>query len=260
MWAIDETPTTDQSPPNSAPPKDLVFSAEGIQKAEPVVLASESDDDGQTLTLVWEVELILHRPRFRVAQPSIILIPSAIVNAPEQDENEDNGDLTPFQPLEANVLEPMRFIPGFKDNPPYLAASRLERVLPVTARHKQRFHVQHVPSRRHKAVPVTMSRIRYQKVNTSSAMASTIALLDMDMIPFVQIDATIRHVDLSLKNGRTESLMPGFLPMQCRSGDCLTFLHRLYQSQDPNLAPGIGLTNPNIDLLTIVIKIDISHE
>jgi hypothetical protein len=235
----------------------LVFSADGIQKAEPIVLASESADGGQTLTLVWEFEIVLNRPRFRAPQLSIILIPSAVVSALQQDENEEAGDLTPFQPLEANILEPMRCMPGLKGNPPYLAASRLERVLPVTVTHKHRTHIQHVPSRRHKAVPATMTRIRYQKVNNFSVTPSTIALLDMDVIPFVQIDATIRQVDLSLKNGRTDSLMPGFLPMQCRSGDCVTFLYRLHQTQDPNLAPGVGLSNPNIDVLSIIIRLDI---
>ncbi|KIW31253.1 uncharacterized protein PV07_02916 [Cladophialophora immunda] len=151
----------------------------------------------------------------------------------------------------------MRFLPGLKDNPPYLAASRLERVLPMTAAHKQRVHLQHVPSRRHRAVPATMSRIRYQKVNTSATTPATVALLDMDIIPFVRVDATIEHVDLSLKNGRTESLMPGFLPMQAHSGDCITFLYRLHQKQGPNRAPGFGLANPNIDVLSIVIRLAI---
>ncbi|KIW67876.1 hypothetical protein PV04_07091 [Phialophora macrospora] len=257
VWAVDETSSTEQSPPPSTPPKDLVFSADGIQNAEPIVLASESAEGGQTLTLVWEFEIVLNRPRFRAPQLSIILIPSVVVNSLQQDENEETGDLTPFQPLEANILEPMRCMPGLKDNPPYLAASRLERVLPVTVAHKHRTHIQNVPSRRHKAVPATMTRIRYQKVNNFSVTPSTIALLDMDVIPFVQIDATIRQVDLSLKNGRTESLMPGFLPMECRSGDCLTFLYKLHQTQDPNLAPGIGLSNPNVDVLSIIIKLDI---
>ncbi|EXJ59265.1 hypothetical protein A1O7_06697 [Cladophialophora yegresii CBS 114405] len=257
VWAVDETSGSEQSPRPSAPPKDLVFSAEGIEKTEPIVLATESADGGQSLTLVWESQIVLNRPRFRVPQLSIILIPSAIVNGLQQDLTEEAGDLTPFQPLEANILEPMRLIPGLKDNPPYLAASRLERVLPVTAIHKHRTHIQHVPSRRRRAVPATMTRIRYHKINNVSVTPSTIALLDMDIIPFVQIDATIRQVDLSLRNGRTGSLMPGFLPMQCRSGDCLTFLYKLHQTQDSNLAPGIGLSTRNVDVLSIVIKLDI---
>ena len=257
VWAVDESPNNEQNPSTTPPPKDLIFSAEVDQAKEPTVLASESASDGQTLTLVWEVEIVLHRPRFRVPQPSIILIPLAVVKPPPQDEDEDNGDLPPFQPLEANVLEPMRFITGFKENPPYLAASRLERVLPVTAVHKPRIHIPHVPSRRHRSMPVTMARIRYQKINNFSTTPSTIALLDMDMVPFVQIEATIQQIDLALKNGRTESLMPGFLPMQCRSGDCLTLMYKLHQNQDPNLTPGLGITNPNIDLLSILIKLDV---
>jgi hypothetical protein len=257
VWAIDESHNNEQTPPATAPPKDLVYTADDIQKKEPLVLASESAEGTQTLTLVWEVEITLHRPRFRVPQPSIILIPSAAVEAPATDDSAQDGDLVAFQPLEANVLEPMRFIPGFSDNPPYLAASRLERVIPVTAPQKPRIHIQHVPSRRHKAVPATMARIRYQKISNFSPVPSTIGLLDMEIIPFIHVDATVKHVELSLKNGWTESLMPGFLPMACQSGDSLTFIHRLHQNPDLNLAAGVGFTNPNVDILTIVIHLDV---
>ncbi|KIX95129.1 uncharacterized protein Z520_09045 [Fonsecaea multimorphosa CBS 102226] len=257
VWAIEESPGNEQNTPNAAPPRDLVYSAESIQKNEPIVLASETANRGQTLTLVWEIEILLNRPRFRVPQPAIILIPSATVTAPQRDEIDKNDDLKPFQPLEANALEPMRFLPGLRDSPPYLAASRLERVLPMTTTHRHRVHLQHVPSRRHRAVPATMSRIRYQKVNAYTTTPATVALLDVDIIPFVRVAATIEHVDLSLKNGSTETLMPGFLPMQARSGDCITFLYRLHQKLGPNRTPGFGLVNPNIDVLSIGIRLAI---
>ncbi|OAP54506.1 hypothetical protein AYL99_10954 [Fonsecaea erecta] len=257
VWAIEESTGNEQNTPNATPPKDLVYSADSIQKNEPMVLASETAARGQTLTLVWEIEIILNRPRFRSPQPAIILIPSATINPPQRDEIDKNDNLKPFQPLEANALEPMRFLPGLKDNPPYLAASRLERVLPMTTTHMHRVHLQHVPSRRHSAVPATMSRIRYQKVNAFSTTPATIVLLDMDIIPFVRVDATIEYVDLSLKNGSTEPLMPGFLPMKTRSGDCITFLYRLHQKISPNRAPGFGPVNPNVDVLSIVIRLAI---
>ncbi|OAL30929.1 hypothetical protein AYO20_08514 [Fonsecaea nubica] len=255
VWAVEESPGNEQNASGAAPPKDLVYTAEAIQKNEPMVLASETTTSGQTLTLVWEIEISLNRPRFRLPQPAIILIPSATITAPQRDETDKNDDLAPFRPLEANVLEPMRFLPGWRQNPPYLAASRLERVLPMTATHKHRVHLQHVPSRRHRAVPATMSRIRYQKVNTFTTAPTTVALLDIDIIPFVRVDATIEHIDLSLKNGRTESLMPGFLPMHARSGDCVTFLYRLYQNSDPDRHPGFGFANPNIDVLSIMLRL-----
>ncbi|KAK5360547.1 hypothetical protein LTR20_002488 [Exophiala xenobiotica] len=257
VWAIEESAGSD--PPNSSttPTKDLVFSHEAIQKNEPLVLASQSADSGRILTLIWEIEIALRRPRFRIAQPSIVFIPSATITAPEQDEHEKVEDLTPFQPLEANVLEPMRFIPGLQQNPPYLAASRLERVLPVTATHRQRLHIQHVPSRRYKAVPAAIARIRYNRLNTFSPLPANIALLDIEIIPFVQVKATVDRVDLSLKSGRVESLMPGFLPIQCQSGDCLTLIHNLHQDPNTNSSPFLSLANPNIDVLSIKIGMSI---
>ncbi|KIW99710.1 uncharacterized protein Z518_11123 [Rhinocladiella mackenziei CBS 650.93] len=257
VWAIDELSSNDPSAPPTTPPKDLVFSAERIQKNEPMVLASQSTDSSQTLTLIWEVEIVLNRPRFRVPQPAIIFIPSATIGASPPDENKQDGDLTPFQPLEPNVLEPMRLIPGLHDNPPYIAASRLQRTLPVPAAHKPRIHIPHVPSRRHRAVPATIARLRYNKVNAPSASPANVAILDMEIIPFVQVDAAIEHVDLTPKNGRAESLMSGFLPMPCRSGDCLTFMYKLHQATDPNLSLGIGFANTNVDELSIKIRLSV---
>lgn len=257
VWAIEESAGSDPPVPRAAPTKDLVSSHEAIQQSEPLVLASQSADSGRTLSLIWEIEIALHRPRFRIAQPSIVFVPSATITAPEQDENEKVEDLAPFQPLEANVLEPMRFIPGLQHNPPYLAASRLERVLPVTATHRQRLHIQHIPSRRYKAVPAAIARIRYNRLNAFTPLPTNIALLDIEIIPFVQVKATVDSVDLSLKSGRVESLMPGFLPMQCQSGDCLTFIHKLHQDLNINSSPILSLSNPNIDVLSIKIQISI---
>ncbi|KAI1615985.1 TRAPP trafficking subunit Trs65-domain-containing protein [Exophiala viscosa] len=253
VWAIDDSVSNGPATVASTPQRDLIFSHEAIQKNEPLVLASQSTDSDRDLTLIWEIEIALHRPRFRVSQPSIVFVPSATVSS-FQDHHQNPADLTPFRPLEANVLEPMRFIPGLQRNPPYLAASRLERVLPVTATHKQRYHIAHVPSRRYRAVPAAIARVRYQRVNTLIPTPTNIALLDVEIVPFVQIDASVQDVHLDLKHGRAESIMPEFFPMQCQSGECLTFIHKLHQ--DINTAE-IPLANPNIDVLSVKIQLQV---
>ncbi|KIW36963.1 uncharacterized protein PV06_10862 [Exophiala oligosperma] len=255
-WALDDSVGNELPANPSTPARDLISSYEGIQENEPLVLASQSGDNGRTLTLVWEIHVSLNRPRFRVPQPAIVLIPSATISAQQQDEHRRDDDLTPFQPLEANLLEPMRFIPGFQQNPPYLAASRLERVLPLTATHKSRFHIQHVPSRRHKAVPAAIARIRYNRINASSPLPTNIALLDIEIIPFVQINATVEAVELALKNGRVEPIMPDFLPIQCHSGDCVTLIHKLQQDLSTSDSPVVSV-NPNIDVLSIKVRLSV---
>lgn len=263
VWAIDESSSNEQTAPativpSPAPPsKDLVFSYEAVQKDEPFVLASQSTNSQRTLTLVWEIYIVLSRPRFRVYQPSILFKPSATITAPPQDASAGNEDLAPYQPLESNILEPMRFIPGLAKNPPYLAASRLERVMPIAATHRPRIHISHVPPRKHRAVPATIARIRYNRVNTFHPSFVNLASLDMEIIPFVQITASVESVDLSLRSGRTESLMPGFLPVQCRSGDCVVFLHKLHQEADAKRLTTTRLVNPNIDVLSIKIRLQI---
>lgn len=253
VWAIDDSVSSGPANVPASPPKDLVFSYDAIQKNEPLVLASQSTDSDRTLTLIWEIEFALHRPRFRVSQPTVIFMPSATVSSLE-DESQGSADLTPFQPLEANVLEPMRFIPRLHQNPPYLAASRLERVLPVTATHKQRFHIPHVPSRRYRAVLAAIARVRYHRVNTLLPTSTNIALLDVEIVPFVQIEAFVQDVTLSLRSGRAESIMPEFLPMRCQSGECLTFIHKLHQDINAAESP---LANPNIDVLSVKIRLQI---
>ncbi|EXJ82154.1 hypothetical protein A1O1_08223 [Capronia coronata CBS 617.96] len=256
VWALDDSANngTDTAPP----PKDLVFSVENIQETEPLVLANQSRDSGHSLTLVWEVELTIHRPRFRASQASIILVPSAVVTAADEVENDQHTDLAPFQPLDSNILEPMRLIPGMEKAPPYLAASRLERVLPTPSRPKPRIHIAQVSSRRHRAVSAVVARIHYSKVNTFSPSMTNLALLDIEVIPYIPVELVVEHIDLVLRHGRTESLMPVFLPLQCRPGDCVTFMYRLTQAQslDADMPLG-GAVNPNIDILSIKICLEV---
>lgn len=257
-WAFDDPGANDPSTALNSPSREHVISADGFQAHEPIVLASQSADHEKTLTLVWEVEIILSRPRSRNAQQSLVFIPSGVVNTPQHDEDDPNRDLPPFQPLEANILEPMRSMAGPGENAPYLAVSRLERVLPVAQSHRHRTHIGHVHPRRWKAVPAAIARVRYNKSHTHTVVPTNIALLDMEIIPFVQVEGTVEQVEISLKNGESQSLMPGFLPMQCRSGDCLTFMHQLQQFTQPTSYPNLGLMNPNIDLLSIKIVLRIS--
>lgn len=253
VWAFDDSPSVDPSTPLPSPARELVTSVEGIQKTEPIVLASQSADRGQILTLVWAVDVLLIRPRARVSHPVIVLNPSASVSSATQDDDGQPQDLSPGQPLETNVLEPMRFIPGLQNNPPYLAASRLQRVLPIPTSHRHRLHIGHVSPRRHKAVPAAIARLRYNKFHTNSPSPTNIALLDMEIIPFVQIEATIEEVHIALTNGDVEPLMPSFLPMQCQSGDCVTFMYKLHQALNVGPNPAVGLLNPNIDLISVKI-------
>ncbi|EXJ77337.1 hypothetical protein A1O3_09563 [Capronia epimyces CBS 606.96] len=257
VWAFDDS-VRNELDAAAPPPKDLVFTLENIQENEPIVLASQSPDRGQTLTLIWEVELAINRPRLRTSQTSIVLVPSGIITAAEEGENGQNTDLTPFQPLDSNVLEPMRLIPGLDRTPPYLAASRLERVLPVASRSKPRIHIPQVPSRRHRAVPAVIARVHYSKLSTFSPSMTNLALLDIEIIPYIPVEAVVEHIDLVLGNGRTESVMPEFLPMHCRSGDCLTFMYKLYQGMDSGVPLARAVVNPNVDILSIKVRVEVT--
>lgn len=257
VWTVDDS-ASNETYPAALSAKDLVFFLENIQGNEPIILASQSSESGQTLTLVWEIELAINRPRFRASQTSIILIPSAIVTAADETTDKQNTDLIPFQPLDSNILEPMRLIPGLEHTPPYLATSRLERVLPVPSRTKPRIHIPQVPSRRHRAVPAMIARIHYSKSSTRTPPMSNLAMLDLELIPYIPLKAVVENIDLGLRSGRIESLMPASLPMHCRSGDCLTFMFRLSQALEPSNPMGGGVVNPNVDILSIQLRVVIT--
>jgi len=264
VWVVDESPVSEPDNGHNGSAKDLVFSVDVPLKEEPIVLARHLTENGggQPLTLMWEVGISLHRPRFKVPQPSVVLVPSATVMPRKAANHAAEEDLRPFEPLEANVLEPMRTMSNLGDSgPPYLALSRLERVLPPPAPEEEKLPIRSVTARHYKVVPAAISRMRYTKVNTFAPKSSTIASLDVEIIPFVQLEATVEELDMSLKSGRAESLMPGFLPMQCRSGDCLTFLYKLQPASEIDLdylsSPPLSLasSNTNIDVLSVKIRV-----
>ncbi|EHY56233.1 hypothetical protein ABEF92_006032 [Exophiala dermatitidis] len=257
VWAIDDS--SGRGPDVQTPvPKELVFSIDGIQKNEPMVLATQSDENAESLTMVWEVEVIINRPKLRGAQTSVVFIPSAAVAAVHEAQDVQNADMLPFQPLDSNVLEPMRLIPNLERAPPYLPASRLERVMPIAPSTKPRFHIPQVPSRRHRIVPAVIARIHYSKSSSLSTSVINLALLDIEIIPFIAVEATIEHVELSLRHGRVESLTSSLLPMTCRSGDCITFIYRLYHDADASMSVGGGVASTNIDDLSVEMRVDIN--
>ncbi|KAL2419689.1 hypothetical protein ABEF95_004457 [Exophiala dermatitidis] len=257
VWAIDDSSGRGRDVQTPVP-KELVFSIDGLQKDEPMVLATQSVEDTETLTIVWEVEVSINRPKLRGAQTCVVFIPSAAVAAAQEAKDVQNADMPPFQPLDSNVLEPMRLIPGLERAPPYLPASRLERVMPVAPSSKPRLHIPQVPSRRHRIVPAVIARIHYCKSSTLSTSVTNLALLDIEIIPFIAVEATIEHVELSLRHGRVEPLTSSLLPMACRSGDCITFMYRLYQDADASMTLEGGVTISNIDNLSVDMRVDIN--
>ena len=258
IWSFDRSQNDEQPNAPVEPVKDLIYSIQVPHIEDPTVLAQQSTDDTTPdfLTLVWEVEVVLHRPRIRMPDPSIYAHSVLLISPSASESSKSEHFLEPFGATEPNVLEPLQRLPTFNGKPPYLAASRLERVMPVAPKPSNHFRIEHM-SPKYRIVPAAIARMRFTRLNSSATTPATIASLDLEMIPFIEIEATIEKVDMQIANGQIEDLMPDFVPMDCRSRDSITFLHRLQPAAGPSVSstPLTPTSLANLDVLTISIRI-----
>ncbi|KAK5946974.1 hypothetical protein PMZ80_001120 [Knufia obscura] len=267
-WAISAQNGEERSPVDGVPKRDLIASESISNTEDPFVLVKQDGDrDEVRLQLIWEVYLTLGRPRLRSYDQSVVFVPIATVL--EHDGSADDVEyLEPFQVLEPNVLEPLSGLAGTDDRP-YLPMSRLERVVPTQPKKDRSIRIRHQTTDPIQAYTAVMPRLKYNKIDTSMPNPTTIASVDLEVIPFLQLEGSIETVDLSMANGKVTPLMPDFLPTSCKSKDCITFLYRLQPSQhtdsnssaEPTTTPPPSPTsNLNVDILAIsvLVKLNIS--
>ena len=261
-WCFDQPPSAPGNASPLEPVRDLLNATSVKDIHDPIVSVQQDDEAEQIpkhLILLWEVELLLHRPRLRMPEPSVVLHAVLHVTATGSEDDSSGATLIPFEPMEPNVLGPLRHLPGLKGTPPYLAASRLERVVPSAPRSTNQLRVQHM-SPKYRLLQAVIARMRYTRLATPSPTPTTIASLDVDVIPYINITAVIESVEVTMANGTAEDLMPDLLPMQCRSKDSITFLYRLRPSRQaiPTSTPVTQLALPNIDVLSISLRFSIN--
>ena len=257
VWAFDKSHPGDHASPTAKPAKDLVFSTKIANVQDPFVVVEQVLDNGaeaDVFKLLWEVELTLHRPRIRMPDPSLCVRCALQVSNPTPLGTEEVM-VEPFKPLEPNLLEAMGSSSADGHQVPYLAASRLEKVVPSTPKTSNQFQIEYM-SPKYRVVPVASSRMRYSRLATSSA-ADTIASLDLEITPFIDLQATIEAIEVDLVSGTIEDLMPGFLPVGCQSRDVMTFHYRLHPATSHNglSTPITPAAVPNLDILNISIRL-----
>lgn len=259
-WAAAVSSIDSRSPTDGSPNRDLIASVHITKIDDPFTLVRDSEGD-VVLQLVWEARIDLARPRIRALHQTITLLPLATVQGSE-DKVEDGDFVEPFTALEFNVLEPLSNLPGLEEYP-YLPASRLEKYTSPMTKKEDKIRLKHTPSSPLPAYAVVMPRLKYVKVNTSMPHPSTLASLDIDMIPIFDTSGVIEAVDVSMASGKAVAMMPDSLPVSWRSKDCLSFLYELRPASaqtevvtmDPT-TPSTGV-NPNIDTLSITILVKV---
>ena len=264
VWAFDRATQDERTRSLVEPAKDLVYATTVSKLDDPIVLVQQKDEDlAETVfVLVWELEFTLHRPRFRMQDPLVAVHSAFLVSTSSPGDAKSGTYLEPFQLQEPNVFEPMRNMPGLQGKAPYLAASRLERVRPENPQSQKQFRVEHMSSS-YRMVAVAITRMKYTRLNTPTALPTLIASLDIEIIPILEVKVVIETADLTMLNGRVESLMPKILPMECRSRDLISLLFRLFASSNPQqaaspLTPG-SFANVDVLSLSLSLKLKISE-
>jgi hypothetical protein len=256
VWALN-TPGNQGVPEGPGNARDLVYSVPVEKTDDPVILVKgdDRDEDGNVLVLIlWETSVILNRPRIRFQNPAISIVASATLSPSSPNGTDITSNYLPsFRPLEHNIFEPLKNVQGFKNNPPYLAASRLERVFPNVPPEAKPINIRSIIPRSIPIVPAVSARTRFTRMPTPSGSFDTVASLDFEVTPFVRLEVLLELAKVSMPTGKVVDLMPVDLPLRCFSKDCVTFMYKLQQSQKL-----VGAGQPVLPQASNVGALDIS--
>jgi hypothetical protein len=258
VWALN-APSSQGLPDGPGSARDLVYSVRLEKTDDPVILVKgdDKDEDGNVLVLVlWETSVILNRPRIRFQNPAISIIASATLPPDASNLNDTKFHYLPsFRPLEHNIFEPLRNVKGFKDNPPYLAASRLEKVLPHVPAEAKAINARALVPRTIPIVPAVSARTRFTRMPTPSGSFETVVSLDFEVTPFVRLEVMLELAKVSMPTGKVIDLLSMALPIKCLSKDCITFMYKLQQSQKL-IGPGLPVLPQASNTGTLDISIN----
>lgn len=244
------------------PEKDLVFSGNLKNDKDPFIAVNSEEESGEdpSILAIWEIEATLFRPRIRFPNPAVTFTASAsLTPAKDPDKGTYNDEYLPsLVPAPTNIFERLKMIPALEDRAPYLAASRIESVLPSPQLDSETLHIRHQPTKRFPITPAVSARIRCSQVNTTSQRPTTIASLDFEVTPFATFDVLLNSAQVSLvTDGQIEPLHPLPLPITCRSRDIITFLYKVLPSTkqpDTRLTLSSGPPANVIGLLDITLE------
>lgn len=268
IHAVNDFPIkSDQSESGNheGPERDLIFSRHIEDDKDPFIAVnadqeiSDDDDDEPTILAIWELEVVLNRPRIRFPNPALTFTASAsLPPARLVDDSASDDEYVPsLVPAPTNILERLKTIPALKDRAPYLPASRIESVLPAPQLDSETLHIRHQPKKCIPISPAVSARIRCSHLNTTSPLPTTVASLDFEVTPFATFDVLLNHANVSLtSDGRIELLSPLKMPIRCRPRDTITFLYKVQATSTltENLLP-LPAASPNpVGLLDILLE------
>lgn len=180
--------------------------------------------------VVWKPVLHLSRPRTRLQRPAIYFTAHLTMGSEALDGFKRGGKdyLKSFEPLPANVLEPLNFDPSLSEVRIHLSETRITKVAPSAGRvHDDIKPVRGASKRAFPVVPALFTRVRY-----SSLPDAVVASLHLETTQLVTGTILIKSVDLDIANARIEPLCPLDSPKENRAGDEIILLYELTQTPE----------------------------
>ncbi|KAI9755805.1 MAG: hypothetical protein M1815_004585 [Lichina confinis] len=184
------------------------------------IIKTEHTGDGGPLTDVRERQLLYYgRPQTKHVQSSVSFHATVNLSAPETSSlrRDNEGYLESQVPAGINLLEPLQGDPTMAHVKPYLSATRVSRVVPVTrppAKPSRR--LESGLSRTFRTVSATNFRVRYARLHTHLPAPSVNASLDFEVTPLAGCDVELQGLSLSLEEGDVSPLVEpshGSLPL-----------------------------------------------
>ncbi|KAF2717743.1 hypothetical protein K431DRAFT_315497 [Polychaeton citri CBS 116435] len=175
--------------------------------------------------IVWKPIVTVPRPRVRLQRPAVYFTASlaprkAALQKPA--EKAEKSTLTSYEPLPANVLEPLSFDPSLSGKTVYLSETKITKVAPPAPA----VDVQSRPLRgaTKRAFPIVPAL--YTKLRCSPAGDAVIISLHVEIAQLMSKPVLIQSASIHVQGGHVESISNSTWPIESHGGDEDVFLFR----------------------------------
>ncbi|KAK5120590.1 hypothetical protein LTR85_006246 [Meristemomyces frigidus] len=215
---------------------------------------------GQQTYVVWTPTLHIPWPRARLQRPAIYFTANLLMSPETTDQHAkpQTDHLTPYEPLPANVLEPLNFDPAFRGKKIYLSEDRITKVAPSGARTKLNEQVvkpiRGASKRAFPTMPALFTRMKYSAIPDGTVVSlhieSSQVIAGIFDVKCISVHST-RPVDSSTALARVgdgsgtsttadsmlQNLTDVTFPVQMQAGDETVLLYHLKSQNVDNAAP-----------------------
>lgn len=185
--------------------------------------------------VVWRPKLHLSRPRGRLQRPAIYFTASLSISSASQtvSQGPEDQSLQSYEPLPANILEPLRFDPAFASSDISLWESRITKVAPKAPNVADLAKpIRGTSKRAFPAVPALFTRIRY-----STLPGMVIASLHLETSPLIAGTVEITKVNVDIPKAKVEDMTKMALPLSTRGGDETILLFKISPESSASAGP-----------------------